>query len=211
MYPKRSGPPASTSSPALELVRVSNQAAGVRDVSLSVGRGEIVGLAGLAGCGRSELAETIFGLTPADSGEIRIRRRARADRFAGSRDRSTASATCRKTAGSTASSPEMSVTENTGLASLKAVSRAGIDSSRARAPRRRRLHGAAADQGAVRRRSRVDALSGGNQQKVALARWLMTGARILILDEPTQGVDVGAKAEIHALIADLVGAAWRSS
>src|SRR5262249_13716787 len=62
----------SLDTPALELVHLSNPATGVRDVSLVVGRGEIVGLAGLVGCGRSELAEMIFGLTPASAGEIRI-------------------------------------------------------------------------------------------------------------------------------------------
>ena len=206
MYPKRprsSAAPfdAPARSPALELVHVSNAAAGVRDVSLSISAGEIVGLAGLVGSGRSELAETIFGLTPADSGEVRVRGRAvRIDSPARAiahglgyvpKDRRQHGVVL-----------EMSVSENTSLASLATVSRAGLIQ---RALERR------AAEGCMRRfqikapssATPVDALSGGNQQKVALARWLMTDARILILDEPTQGVDVGAKAEIHGLIVDL--------
>jgi rhamnose transport system ATP-binding protein len=199
LFPKRAVPLGDV---ALELVRVSNAAAGLHDVSLSVRSGEILGLAGLAGAGRSELADTIFGLTPADSGEIRIRGEvARLDSPARAihygigyvpKDR--------RQHGVIA---EMSIAENTSLASLPSVSRLGfIDSAQER--------GAAAGYmttlhiKAPSPRTEVAALSGGNQQKVALARWLMTGARVLILDEPTQGVDVGAKAEIHALMMDLV-------
>src|SRR5262249_39260367 len=97
--------------------------------------------------------------------------------------------------------PEMDVAANTSLASLPAVSRQGlIDRGRERSAADRFIQ-------ALRIKtpsssSEVGALSGGNQQKVALARWVMTGARVLGLDEPTQGVDVGAKAEIHTLIGD---------
>ncbi len=201
MYPARSGPSASTSSPGLELKRLSNQAAGVRDVSLSVGRGEIVGLAGLVGCGRSDLADTIFGLTPASSGEIRVHGSAvQIDSPARAIEHGLGYVP--KDRRQHGVVPEMTVTENTGLASLKAVSRAGI----IRPAIERRAAEGFIGQLRIKTPSAgaaVEALSGGNQQKVALARWLMTGARILILDEPTQGVDVGAKAEIHALIADL--------
>ena len=198
LFPKR---PVPLGEVALELARVSSRAAGVRDVSLSVRSGEILGLAGLAGCRRSELAETIFGLTPADAGEIRIRgTAARLD---------TPAAAIRSGIGYVPKDrrqhgviAEMSIAENITLASLREVSRRGLV--------RRPLEQSAADGFMTRLRIKassastdVAALSGGNQQKVALARWLMTGARVLILDEPTQGVDVGAKAEIHALIVDL--------
>ena len=199
MFPKR---PVPLGDVALELAGVSNQATGVRDVSLSVRSGEILGLAGLAGCGRSELADTIFGLTPADSGEIRIRgKTARLD----SPGRAIRCGVGyvpkdRRQHGVVA---EMSIAENISLASLRTVSRLGLI--------RRWLERDAAAGYMTRLRIKapstatgVSALSGGNQQKVALARWLMTDARILILDEPTQGVDVGAKAEIHALMGDLV-------
>jgi rhamnose transport system ATP-binding protein len=201
MYPKRDEAPSATSSVALELVRISNPGSGVRDVSLSIARGEIVGLAGLVGCGRSELAETIFGLTPARSGEIRID-------GAVVRIDSPAQAIAHgmgyvpKDRRQNGVVPEMTVTENTGLASLKAVSRAGL----IRPVIERRAAEGFIGQLRIKTPSAsatVDTLSGGNQQKVALARWLMIDPRILILDEPTQGVDVGAKAEFHASIADL--------
>jgi len=199
MFPKR---PVPLGDVALELVRVSNGAAGVHDVSLSVRRGEILGLAGLAGCGRSELADTVFGLTPADSGQILIHGEA-------ARLDSPADAILcgvgyvpkdRRQHGVIA---EMSIAENTSLASLAAVSRLGlIQTAQERAAAARYM--TALQIKAPSARTEVAALSGGNQQKVALARWLMTNARVLILDEPTQGVDVGAKAEIHALMMDLV-------
>src|SRR5262249_23163191 len=202
LFPKRSVPIGTDDDAVLRLEGVSSRAAGLREVSLSVRRGEIVGLAGLLGCGRSELAETIFGLTPADSGAIAgLGRRAhstwRGDAIDGGigylpKDRRHHGVI-----------PEMSVAENTSLASLKSVSEHGLI--------QRRRERTAADSYIARLRiktpsasAHVEQLSGGNQQKVALSRWLMTGARVLVLDEPTQGVDVGAKAEIHALIGDLV-------
>jgi rhamnose transport system ATP-binding protein len=199
LFPKRGVPLGDV---ALELLRISNGAAGVHDVSLSVRSGEILGLAGLAGSGRSELADTIFGLTPADSGEIRILgEAARLDSPALAIQHGVGYVPKdRRQHGVIA---EMSIAQNTSLASLPAVSRLGlIDSTQERsaaAGYMTALHIKAASA-----RTEVATLSGGNQQKVALARWLMTGARVLILDEPTQGVDVGAKAEIHALMMDLV-------
>jgi rhamnose transport system ATP-binding protein len=171
---------------------------GVHDVSLSVRRGEILGMAGLVGSGRTELAETIFGLHPIDRGEILV-----GDAPVVIGDPSDA-IRC-----GLAYVPEdrrrhgvvldMSVAANTSLASLAAVSRCGlvqIDMERALADRfvadlQIKAPAVEAD---------VNTLSGGNQQKVALARWLATNPSVLILDEPTQGVDVGAKAEIHGLM-----------
>jgi rhamnose transport system ATP-binding protein len=173
----------------------------VFDVSFSVRRGEVLGLAGLVGSGRTEVAEILFGLRPADAGDIWIN-----------------GATARITSPSQAIAlglgyvPEdrrqhgvvldMSVASNTTLASLKDVARGGlIDRSAERQTAARYV-----DQLRIKASS-VDAdvgsLSGGNQQKVALARWLSTHPSVLILDEPTQGVDVGSKAEIHELMGAL--------
>src|SRR5262249_40430314 len=160
--------------------------------------GEILGLAGLVGSGRTELAETLFGLTPSDSGEVLIR---------GTPVHVDSPATAiglgighvpedRRKYGVVMG---MSIAGNTTLANLKAVSRGGlIDSSAERRDAQRfvdRLRIKAASVSAD-----VESLSGGNQQKVALARWLSIDPSVLILDEPTQGVDVGSKAEIHDLI-----------
>jgi len=98
----------------------------------------------------------------------------------------------------------MAVGENATLAVLRKISHAGlIDFARERA-----IAGSYVDKFSIKTRSldaEVGTLSGGNQQKVALARWLATDPEVLILDEPTQGVDVGAKAEIHKLMGQLVG------
>ena len=186
---------------AIEIRRLSNRRTGVREVSLSVRRGEILGLAGLVGSGRTQLAETIFGLTPADSGEILVG--GRPARVASPSD------AIRLGIGYVPEDRrqhgvvlEMSVAANTSVANLAAVSRHGwID---------RQAEDAGAqgymDRFRIRASSvaaEVGSLSGGNQQKVALARWLSTRPAVLILDEPTQGVDVGSKAEIHGLMQDL--------
>jgi rhamnose transport system ATP-binding protein len=186
---------------ALEVRGLSHRRSGIHDVSLSVRQGEILGLAGLVGSGRTQLAEVLFGLSPADSGEMRLRGRA-------VRIGSPAQAIRlgigyvpedRRQHGVVL---EMSVAANASMASLGAVSRRGLldrPAERAAASRyveQLRIKTPSVDTG-------VGALSGGNQQKVALARWLAAGPTVLILDEPTQGVDVGSKAEIHGLMQDL--------
>jgi rhamnose transport system ATP-binding protein len=199
VFPKRRVQPGEI---VLELRQLSNRDAGVRDVSLTLRKGEILGLAGLVGSGRTELAETLFGLRPASHGTIEIRgtplqiespaRAIAAGIGYVPEDRRRHGVV-----------PELSVAANTTLASLRAVSRSGfID--------RRLEHDSAAQyvrDFRIRTPSvttEVGSLSGGNQQKVALARWLSAKPSILVLDEPTQGVDVAAKAEIHGLMQNLV-------
>jgi rhamnose transport system ATP-binding protein len=185
----------------LELRSVGCRSNGLADINLSVRAGEIVGLAGLVGAGRTELARTIFGLDPPDTGEIRLR-----DRPVHINDPTQAIAS------GIAYLPEdrrrhgvimdMSISANITLASLKRLTRWGaLDFDRERtiaAEYTRRF--------AIKTPSiinSVSTLSGGNQQKVALSRWLATNPSVLILDEPTQGIDVGAKAEIHTLMGEL--------
>ena len=174
---------------------------GVRDVSLSVRAGEILGLAGLVGAGRTELARVLFGLTPADSGEIFFRGRRVAVRSPKQAVRLGIAYVPedRRRFGVIL---EMPVSANTTLAILSQISRLGLI-------QRRREDELATS--FVKRlgtktasiHSLVGTLSGGNQQKVALSRWLATEPKVLILDEPTQGVDVGAKSEIHRLMGEL--------
>ena len=201
VFPKRDVPIGDT---VLELRGLGCAASGVRDVGFTVRAGEIVGLAGLVGAGRTELARAIFGLTPADAGEIRLRgtpvRIARPSDAIGHgiayvpEDRRRHGVVL-----------EMPVSQNVSLAALDMLSRGrplgGLDFRRERelaAEYSRRL--------GVKTPSiftPVGSLSGGNQQKVALSRWLVTRPSVLILDEPTQGIDVGAKSEIHALMVQL--------
>lgn len=185
----------------LELRDVSSRAAGVRHVSLSVRKGEILGIAGLVGSGRTQLAETIFGLAPAGSGEILLRGKSIAIRSPEDairhgigyvpEDRPRNGAVL-----------EMSIAANTSLANLKSVSRHGLID---RAEERELAEGFVRQLSIKTPSVEMEAgsLSGGNQQKVALARWLAIDPAVLILDEPTQGVDVGSKSEIHSLMADL--------
>jgi rhamnose transport system ATP-binding protein len=194
-------PPVPLGAVALELRRVTCRAAGVHDVSLEVRSGEIVGLAGLVGSGRTELAQTVFGLTPADSGEVLVGGRPVIVRSPGGAIGAGIGylPEDRKQHGVV---PEMAVDQNVSLASLGAVARTGlIDRARERSQAQRYV-----DQLRIKTPSvgsEVESLSGGNQQKVALARWLAIGPTVLMLDEPTQGVDVGSKSEIHALMQEL--------
>ena len=176
-------------------------ASAIHGATFDVRAGEIVGFAGLVGAGRTELARVLFGLTPADEGVIRLR-------GAAVRISTPAEAVRlglaylpedRRRHGIIA---EMSIAANTTLAALRTISRAGFLDFAAE----REIAASYQQRFAIKAPS-IDAavakLSGGNQQKVALARWLATRPSVLVLDEPTQGVDVGAKAEIHGLIVDL--------
>jgi rhamnose transport system ATP-binding protein len=198
VFPKREVPLGEI---ALELRHVSCRAAGVRDISFSVRRGEILGVAGLVGSGRTELAETIFGLRAADSGEIFVA--GRPARITAPEDAIEAGIGYvpedRRRHGVVL---EMPIAANTSLASLRTISRRGwIDRARERALAERYVVQLQIKSPSVDAAS--GSLSGGNQQKVALSRWLAIAPKILILDEPTQGVDVGSKSEIHRLMVDL--------
>jgi ABC-type sugar transport system ATPase subunit len=189
--------------PVLEVRDLS--AAGVlREVSLTLHQGEILGLAGLVGAGRSELARVIFGADRFDQGSILLEGRplnARHPRQAVARGVGLAPED-RKQQGLIMGLP---VSQNITLANLFRRQRLGFFSLRAEK---------ATAQSYVKRLGirtpdvdrQVAFLSGGNQQRVVIARWLETRPKVLILDEPTQGVDVGAKAEIHGLMVELARA-----
>ncbi|WP_404951222.1 sugar ABC transporter ATP-binding protein [Streptomyces sp. ARC12] len=171
------------------------------DVSFDVRRGEIVGMAGLVGAGRTEVARAVFGVDRWDAGEVEVAGRALVN-----------GAPSTAMAAGLALVPEdrraqglvmgMSIERNIGLTGLHVTRRAGL-----------------MDRGAERSRSldwtlrlqvkyariadAVSTLSGGNQQKVVLAKWLATGPAVLIVDEPTRGIDVGTKAEVHRLLSAL--------
>jgi galactofuranose transport system ATP-binding protein len=174
------------------------------DVSVAVRPGEVVGLGGLLGAGRTETAKAIAGALRLDGGKVTV---------AGMplrRGSSTAAVRAgvallpedRKSEGII---PALSVRENIALAALPRLSRAGLVSE-ARVDRivetfMRRLRIKASGP-----HQRVAELSGGNQQKVLIARWLATEPKVLLLDEPTRGIDVGAKAEVQRLIDELAEA-----
>lgn len=198
VFPKREVPIGET---VLELRQLGSQAAGVRNVNLTVRAGEIVGLAGLVGAGRTELARTLFGLTPADEGEILLDRK-----------QVTIHSPAEAIQHGIAYVPEdrrrhgvvldLPISQNITLATLHRIAKFGALNFQ----RERELALEYVNRFAVKTPTTfapVATLSGGNQQKVALSRWLATEPRLLILDEPTQGIDVGAKAEIHTLMCDL--------
>ncbi|HVG31267.1 MAG TPA: sugar ABC transporter ATP-binding protein, partial [Pyrinomonadaceae bacterium] len=170
-------------------------------VTLDVGRGEIVGLAGLLGSGRTETARAIFGADHVDEGRVQLEGRALTLRSPNDAiDAGLAFLSeDRKAEGII---PELSVRENLTLAALPALSRLGVVSRQKqneiveRFMKRLGIKASSADQ-------KIRELSGGNQQKVLLARWLCRRPELLILDEPTRGIDIGAKAEIQALVTEL--------
>jgi ribose transport system ATP-binding protein len=193
-------PPRSAKPFGAEVLRVDglSLAGSFADVSFSIGAGEIVGLAGLVGAGRSEVLETVYGARRRTSGTVTV------DGVALPAGNVTAAVGAgmglapeeRK---SQALLLSESVVRNVSLSTLRRFSRGGWvnreheleQASRATAS----LHVRPEDPTRA-----VRTLSGGNQQKVVLARWLLGGSRVLLLDEPTRGVDVGSRSEIYALI-----------
>jgi ribose transport system ATP-binding protein len=187
--------------PVLEVRDLRWTAKQQQGISFILRPGEIVGMAGLMGAGRTELAETVFGVRRALSGSIRvdgieapIRAPAQAIRrgiFLVPEDRRLEGLVLAD-----------SVQRNISLASLDRVSRLGLVAH----GREAELAGRMSDKLRVRTphlRQTVALLSGGNQQKVVLAKWLARTPRVLILDEPTRGIDVGAKSEIYGLMDQL--------
>jgi simple sugar transport system ATP-binding protein/ribose transport system ATP-binding protein len=194
-FPTKREPPADAPA-ALRVTEL--HAPGVDGVSFTVRSGEIVALAGLVGAGRTELARAIFGAERATDGTVEVKgRRVRG----GPRERLRAGVAMipesRKDDGLVLT---RSVTENVTLASLPAFSRAGFVRRRAERERAREV----LDRWSVRTSGAgapVATLSGGNQQKVLFARMLLCGPKVLIADEPTRGVDVGARRAIYDLLA----------
>ena len=171
-------------------------------VTFDLRAGEILGLAGLVGAGRTNVAETLFGVTPATGGEIAIEGR----RVAIGSPRVAMAhgmALLTEDRKDTGCFLLLSVLENMQMAVLRnRYVRAGFVRQGALATEGRRMSEALRVK-TPSLETPIGNLSGGNQQKVLIARWLMTDPRILILDEPTRGIDVGAKAEIHRLISSL--------
>ncbi|MFM8892569.1 MAG: sugar ABC transporter ATP-binding protein, partial [Planctomycetia bacterium] len=196
-YPRRTVPPG----PVRLSVTGLSRGAAVRDVSFAVRGGEILALAGLVGAGRTEVLRLVFGADPRDSGTIeldgrRLDIRSPRDAIAAGIGLLTED---RKLQGLVLNRP---VRENFSLASLAGLSRLGfVDGRRERTAFGRRIE-------ALRIRlpgqdAAARTLSGGNQQKVVLARWLERDCEVLFFDEPTRGIDVAARHEIYLLMNDL--------
>ncbi len=186
---------------ALEVKNLSAAYAPVKDVSFNIRKGEIVGLAGLGGAGRTEVLEALFGLRALSGGLLLLDgkpivnknpRAAIANGFA----------LLTEERRSTGIFGILDLTENTVISSLRAYRRGLLlDGGKMRRDTEDSMGGLRVK--APSAATKIRTLSGGNQQKVILGRWLLTKPRILLLDEPTRGIDVGAKYEIYQLIIKL--------
>jgi len=192
--------PKKTATIGEEALRVDHLSRGgvLKDISFSLRRGEVLGIAGLLGSGRTDLARALFGLDPIDSGSVTVEGRLT------NIDSPQKAIACgmgfltedRKTQGLVL---KLSVKENIVLPSMEKVCRAGIINRE----KERRVAGEFIEDLKIKTPSadqKVLYLSGGNQQKVVVSKWLCTEARVLIFDEPTRGIDVGAKVEIYQLM-----------
>jgi rhamnose transport system ATP-binding protein len=199
IFPKRK---ASIGETVLEVTMLSN-ATEFADVSFRLRKGEILGFYGLVGAGRSELMQALFGISKALTGDIKVKG-----------ERVQIASPAEAIAKGISYVPEdrqvqgailqMGVRENTTLASLAKHVRSGLLSSESERNATREL-GHALQVKASSWDQRIGNLSGGNQQKVVIAKWLAANPAILILDEPTKGIDIGSKAAVHELIAELAG------
>ena len=174
--------------PVLQIERLRTERYPDAEVSLTVHRGEVLGIAGLIGAGRSELAEAICGVGPRLSGRITLDGQPLADRLGARRDPP------RHLPGARGPAPvgvvaAMSVRENVTLPAIASYARFGLVARASEAEAVRRITTALTVK-APSIEAPVATLSGGNQQKVVLAKWLALRPRVLVFDEPTQGVDV---------------------
>jgi ribose transport system ATP-binding protein len=203
LYPERARAVATDDAEPLLDVRDLRRLPDVRGISLQVRAGEVVGLGGLVGSGRTELLRLVYGLDQPDAGEVRVGGRRLPP---GRPDRAIAAGLGfapedRKSQGLLL---DWSLAKNVSLSDLARFQRGLLNVRAERDAAReqlRRLSTVPDDPERI-----VRELSGGNQQKVVLARWLLHHCRVLLLDEPTRGVDVATKAELYRVIADLAAA-----
>jgi ribose transport system ATP-binding protein len=197
VFPDRPTAPAKGERPLLEVQGLSRQGE-FEPLDLAIHPGEIVGLAGLVGSGRSEILETVYGARKPTSGQVLVDGKALKPGSVRAAVRAGIGLAPEERKAQALLMLE-SVTRNVSVSSMSRFSRAGwIDRG--------------AELGAARAATRelslrpdnpsvpIRTLSGGNQQKAVLARWLLRGCRVLLLDEPTRGVDVGARAELYAVV-----------
>jgi rhamnose transport system ATP-binding protein len=171
------------------------------DIGFTLHKGEVLGLAGLVGAGRTEVARSLFGLLPAEKGEVKVAGKPAAIRSPGDAMRLGLALVPEDRQHHGALLP-MSLEENAALSVLPRISPLGW----VRDKLARTMTEGWIQKLSVRCRDAeqpIRELSGGNQQKIVLAKWLETNPQILILDEPTRGIDVGAKSEVHRLVAEL--------
>jgi inositol transport system ATP-binding protein len=174
------------------------------DITFDLRAGEILGVAGLVGSGRSNVAETIFGVSPATSGTISIRGKSVVVDSPGVA-MTNGMAFITEDRKETGCFLILDVLENMDMAVLNHAYVKGGFVEQARLEKDCAAMSAALRVKTPSLQERIENLSGGNQQKVLIGRWLLTQPKILILDEPTRGIDVGAKAEIHRLVSKLAG------
>ena len=197
LFPKL---PSEVGDPVVE-VRSLNRHPQTKDVSFTVRSGEIVGMAGLVGSGRSETAQVIFGILKPDSGEVLIEGQT-VNIKSPTQAMKLGIAYVPEDRGTQGLVREMRIRENLSMAILDSFTRFGFVIKR----NERKSGEDLIEQLNIIATSGeqvVNKLSGGNQQKVVVGKWLATKPKMLIVDEPTRGVDVGAKAEIHRLISEL--------
>jgi ribose transport system ATP-binding protein len=191
--------PDSSANPVVMAVKGLRRGAAIRDVSFDLRRGEILGLAGLMGAGRTEVARAIFGADPIDAGEIHIHGKPVTLRSPQDAVRHGIGylSEDRKHFGLATG---LDVETNVVLASLGRFARAGLwlDQAAMHAIARDYVQRLAIKTPSVEQQVRL--LSGGNQQKIVIAKWLLRDCEILFFDEPTRGIDVGAKSEIYKLL-----------
>jgi rhamnose transport system ATP-binding protein len=199
LFPKQD---AQTGEVVLEVHRLTREGV-FFDVSFDVRAGEIVALAGLVGAGRSEVARGIFGIDRVDAGHVEVagRRLPRGKPDEAMRAGIGFVPEDRRQQGLVM---DLSIARNTALTRLRALARSGLIRSSAEKHLAREW-GARLQLKFHRLEDDVGTLSGGNQQKVVLAKWLATSPKVLIVDEPTRGIDVGTKAEVHRLMSELAG------
>ncbi len=187
---------------ALEVKGISTRYANIRDVSFKVRKGEIVGVAGLGGAGRTELLEALFGLAERSGGKMLLHGKEITNKTP-RESKKNGFAMLTEERRSTGIFGILDITDNTVISGLSKYRVGGLFLNEGKMRRDTEWSIKSMHIKTPSHRTKIRSLSGGNQQKVILGRWLLTDPEVLLLDEPTRGIDVGAKYEIYQLIIDL--------